>query len=375
MKTRLAWHDLLHRRPRTLAALVGVTFAIVLVFVQSGFYLACRDSAVRIHRLLDFDLLLASERYRFVLESDTFPRARLAQARAVEGVAEAMPIRTQGRLWRNPQTGNRHDLILLGVLPSDQPFAPPELASLVPLLAERDTVLFDRAAHPVLGANPPGTVSELRGHRLTVVGELDWGAGFVGNGLAITSESTFERVFDASPARIELATLRLEQGAEAGAVARALDQRLPDDVRVWTREQIEARDRRFFLRERPIGLMFTSGVVLAILVGGVILFQILASEVTSRRSEFATLRALGYDDRRVVAVVFEQGLLYTLFAFAPATLAAFGLFALTRRVARLPMHLGPGLVLGVFVASLAMGCLGALLATRRLRSADPAELF
>lgn len=375
MRTRLAWHDLLHRRARTLAALSGVIFAIVLIFMQSGFYLACRDSAVRVHRLLDFDLLLASQRYSFILESHDFERERLDQAVAVDGVAAAIPVRIGGHLWRNPETRNAYDLLLIGVEPTDHPFVLPELDAEIRRLARPDTVLFDRETHPVLGPNGPGTVSEMRGQRLEVIGEFAWGAGFVGNGMAITSLSTFGRVFDAPIDRLELGALRLHPDADPAAVRQALEARLPDDVRVWTREQIEDRDRAFFLRERPIGLMFTSGVVLAVLVGGVILFQVLASEVTSRRAELATLQALGYSRSQVYGVVLEQGLLYTLFAFLPATLAAVGLFALTRELARLPMRLGPGLVAWVLGLSVLMCCLGALIASRRVRSADPAELF
>ena len=56
MPIQLAWYDLVHRRARTSAALGGVLFAIVLIFMQLGFYLACRTSATRIQTLLDFDL-------------------------------------------------------------------------------------------------------------------------------------------------------------------------------------------------------------------------------------------------------------------------------------------------------------------------------
>ncbi|MEO1370235.1 MAG: peptide ABC transporter permease, partial [Acidobacteriota bacterium] len=99
MRTRLAWHDLLHRRARTLAALLGVVFAITLLFMQAGFYQACRDSAVRVHGLLAYDLLLTSPSYTFIVASGQIPRERLAQAEAVDGVRDAIPLRVGGRLW------------------------------------------------------------------------------------------------------------------------------------------------------------------------------------------------------------------------------------------------------------------------------------
>lgn len=373
---RLAFRDLAHRPGRTAAALAGVIFAIVLLFMQSGFYLACRDSATRIHDLLDFDLMITSARYAFVLKPDSIARNRLEQARAVPGVSEVAAVRVGPGQWRSPATGSGYDLVLLGVDPADRPFAVESVNSGLAQLHRGDTVIFDRDAHPVLGDNPAGTISEIEGHRLRVADTFQWGAGFVANGIAVTGDASFARTFPRRPrTAVQLGLVRVEPGDSAAAVARRLKERLPADVRVWTREEIKTRDRRFFLRERPIGLMFTSGVVLAALVGGVILFQLLAAEVASRRPEFATLKALGYSDREIYGVVVARGFLYTLLAFLPALAAATVLFDVTRRMARLPMELGPGLVATVLGASLLMCLSGAMAAARKVRLADPADLF
>ena len=373
---RIAFLDLAHRPARTAAALAGVIFAIVLLFMQSGFYLACGDSATRIHDLLDFDLAVTSARYAFVLQSDVMERDRLEQARAEPGVADVSPLRVGPGQWRSPQSGSAYDLVLLGVEPADRLFAVESLDASLSQLHRGETVIFDSAAHPILGSNPPGTLSEFEGRRLRVVDVFRWGAGFAANGLAITSDATFSRVFpQRKRSAVQLGLVSLEPGASLTDVASRLRQRLPADVRVWTREELKDADRRFFLGERPIGLMFTSGVVLALLVGGVIIFQLLAAEVASRSPEFATLKALGYGDGQVYAVVVAQGFLYTLFAFLPATLLAAVLFDATRRLARLPMQLGAGLVAAVLATSLLMCLSGAVVAARKVRQADPADLF
>jgi putative ABC transport system permease protein len=373
---QLVWKELIHRRARTAAALAGVVFALVLMFMQLGFYLACRVSATRIHALLDFDALITSARYTFAIEADRMARDRLELARAVPGVAAVSAVRVGPGLWRSPQSRNRYDAVLLGVDPADRPFRLDALDRQLDLLHQADTVLFDQSAHPVLGANPPGTVSEFNHRRLRVAGGFTWGVGFVANGVAVTSEHTFANVFPSrSPGDLQLGLVKLRPGARLADVMRDLDARLPDDVVVWSRAEIEARDRSFFLSERPIGLMFQSGVVLAVLVGGIILFQVLASEVTHRRGELATMQALGYTRGQVYRMVAAQGLAYTLAAFLPASLLAFGLYALVRRVARLPMELTAGPLAAVLGMSLLMCTAGALLASRRVRAADPADLF
>ena len=376
MAIQLAWYDLIHRRSRTFAALGGVVFAIVLIFMQLGFYLACRTSATRIHTLLDSDIFITSARYAFVAEADRFPRERIEQARAVQGVASVAGVRVGPSLWRTPQTRNRYDTVFLSVDPMDRPFVPGSINAQLDRLQRPDTVLFDQLAHPVLGDTATGTVSETESRRLTVVGEFSWGVGFVANGIAITSESTFSNLFPNLAAdELQLGLLRLRPGARIAEVRDAVRQRLPSDVKIWSRQDIEDRDRRFFLSERPIGLMFQSGVVLAVLVGGIILFQVLASEVTSRRTELATLQAMGYSRGQVYRMVVVQGLLYTLAAFLPAVLLSSILFGVVRQLARLPMELSVGLLLAVLLISVAMCLAGALLASRRVRTADPADLF
>ena len=376
MAIHLAWHDLLHRRGRTSIALAGVGFAILLIFMQLGFYLACRTSAVRVHEMLDFDLMLVSARYVFIMEASPFPRDRVDQAAAVPGVAQALPLRVGAELWRNPQSGNRHDAFVLGVDPDLPPFADADLFHQTAKLKKVDTVLFDRAAHPVLGAHQIGTRSEIVGRQLEVVGLFEWGAGFVANGIFVVSKRTYQSLFPTTgPNAVELGVIRLEAGADPERVAAAIAARLPDDVEVWSRQRLEARDRAFFLEQRPIGMMFTSGVVVAFLVGAVILFQVLSSEVTNRLDEFATLKALGFRDLQIYRVVVEQGVLYCLAAFVPAAVLATGLYALVRQVARLPLEMSPGLLLAVLALSLLMCLAGALIASRRLRQAEPADLF
>ena len=376
MAIHLPWRDLVHRRARTTAALAGVIVAVVLLYMQLGFYLACRTSSTRVLDLFHFDLAITSARYTYTLESHRFQDALVHKAAALPAVDGVTPVSIGPGTWRNPQSGRSYDLLAVGVDPDKTRFRNPEAQGRLAELKALDTVLFDRHANPILGENPVGTVSELDGRRLTVAGQYTWGAGFIAQGIGLTSRSTFRRVFEHAQRRdIQLGLIRLRPGADAHATLGELRRRMPENVRVWTRDQLRAQDRRFFMSDRPIGLMFTSGVLVALLVGAVILYQVLASEVTSRRSELATLQALGFTRARVRRLIIEQGMLYALLAFIPATAAAMALFHGVRRLTRLPLELTPGLALAVLVLSLLMCVLGAEPAGRRVRHTDPAELF
>src|SRR5207247_9875413 len=92
MKTPLAWRNVLQTKVRSLIALCGISFAILLIFMQLGFYGAASHSATQVYDALDFDLLVLSTQYIFIARPDQFPRDRLEQIRAVEGCVVARPV-------------------------------------------------------------------------------------------------------------------------------------------------------------------------------------------------------------------------------------------------------------------------------------------
>src|SRR5207237_5015700 len=111
-------------------------------------------------------------------------------------------------------------------------------------------------------------------------------------------------------------------GTDVAAVVRRMNAVLGPDARALTRAELGAMEQDFWLNTKPIGIMFTSGVLVAFTIGAVILYQVLASEVQNRLREYATLKALGYDDRYVYGVVLRQGLIFSLLGYAPAWLGA-----------------------------------------------------
>jgi putative ABC transport system permease protein len=122
-------------------------------------------------------------------------------------------------------------------------------------------------------------------------------------------------------------------------------------------------------------MVFGLGVVLAVVVGLVILYQVLATDVTRHLPEYATLKALGYRDRFLRHVVLLKVLLLVLLAYLPALGLALGLYALIREAANLPVDMNVERAGAVLALSVLMGSGTGLSCLRRLRAADPADLF
>jgi putative ABC transport system permease protein len=151
--------------------------------------------------------------------------------------------------------------------------------------------------------------------------------------------------------------------------------RLLPEVRALTRDDLGRRERQFWLKVKPVGIMFSSGVAIAFIAGAVILYQVLANEVQHRLNEYATLKALGYGERAITGFVLQQGLLFAILGFAPAFFLAIALYAVLRAQAQVPVAMTGGRALLVLLLTLAMGICAGLLAVGKLRRADPAELF
>jgi putative ABC transport system permease protein len=378
-RTPLARLNLLHERTRTLVAIAGVAFAALLIFVQLGFLGAARATATLIYDRLDFDVAVLSTEYQDLVRAGTFPRDRLPRVRALPEVVAVRPLSVSGIQWLNVSDENRgrRGILVLGVDPADAPLNHPELTpELLATLRQPDTVLIDRRSRQEFGPQEAGTVAELGALPVTIVGQFELGTGFGADGLVIASEATYARAFGPTFGQmVSLGLVTLADGADPERVVAVLNEQLPADVQAIARHDLLEQERAHWVQDTSLGKIFVMGVALAFVVGVVFVYQVMASDVGSRLGEFATLKAMGYGDGYINRVVLQQALLLALAGYVPGLLAATGLYTLTRQVARLPIGMTwetAGLVLGLIVV---MCTASGLLALRKVRAADPADLF
>jgi len=381
--TPLAWHNLLHNRVRSGVAIAGVTFAIVLMFMQLGFLEAVKLSAVLSCDALDFDLCLRSPDYHHYTDARLFPVTRLHQAQGARGVASASPLMTAIFSWRNPENGEQRAVMAQGVEPYDPIFLTatqhhlPELATPQSLLVDtRSRREFGPADGQRFGERDQGRRVEINGRSLRIAGHYSRGAGLCAGGAMLLSRREFLRSLPGMPTDlVSLGLIRLEQGQEPEEVANRLRALLPSDVDVKTRAEVRAGELNFWVWETNYGLIFYSGVVVAFIVGTAIVYQVLVSDVSSLMPEYATLKAMGYGNGYIVNVMLQQSIWLALISFALGVVIAQVLYAITSTGAGIPVQMTlPNLVL-VLGAALAMCISSGLGAVRKAFVADPAELF
>ncbi len=378
----LAWLLLTRQPVRLAVALAGISFAGILMFMQLGFRDGLFDASVTIHKEFDADLVLISPRTISSVSMSGFPRRRLVQSLADSEVAGITPVNWNLMIWRNPENRSTRSILAIGFEPNDPLFLDPELKIKAQALTQQGRVLFDEQSREEFG--PVGewfregrTVeTEVDGKRVRVAGLVGLGPSFGADGNLITSRETFLRLRPGTPpGSIEVGLIRVTPGADPVAVQARLQALLPQDVSVLTKSEFEEAEKDYWRSSTAIGFIFTLGAGMGFVVGCVIVYQILYSDVSDHLPEYATLMAMGYPLRSLLGVVAREGLLLAMLGYLPAYGVGQGLYALVRAATKLPVEMNTTRAVVVFSLILVM-CMGsATMAMRRLADADPAEIF
>jgi putative ABC transport system permease protein len=384
-KTRfvpLAWRNLVDNKRRLLRSSAGIGFAVLLMLVQLGFERAFFDASLGVVRQLDGDFfVMRASKYRFGGEDPFTPRD-LDPARTVAGVASVSPLYAswQGLFWKDP-VGDKSYLVQAFAFDPDHPvFQLPEVAAQAGLLKQEDAVLVDRRARGFLGMSGDARETTINGRTVHIVGSFALGPDFMTNGTVMMSDRTFAGLLTGNPASvaalpIEAGVIKVQPGGDIAAVEQALAAALPAEVRVFSKPQLIAFERTFQADLSSAGPIFWMGTLVGFIVGMLISYQIIYTDLADQLPQYATLKGMGYKTGYLVRVVFEQAALSALAAFVPAWLLCLLVYYVIGTLALLPLHMTLSLTLISFGLTLGMCLLSAGLAIRRVIAADPAEVF
>jgi putative ABC transport system permease protein len=379
----LAWRNLVSDRRRLIRSASGIAFAIALMLIELGFRNAFVDSSVDIIRDLDGDIFITSTaKYQFAKRAP-FPRRQLYEAGAVSGVASARPIYAEwfGSVWKNPTTHATYSVQAFGFDPDQPVFLFPEVNARLAELRQPDTVMTDTQARRFVGRGAPGIESELARTRVRIVGSFALGPDFYTDGTLIMSDRNFMKLlgpFEPAAGDLpdpELGVVKVQAGHDVAVVQKALRAALPDNVAVLTKQEFVDQETTFQSTVSGVGPIFGVGTVIGFAVGMMICYQILYADISDQLPQYATLKAIGYDDIFLIKVVFEQAVFYGLVGFLPAWLIALALYRVLGAISLLPLHMTVGLTLVSLALTVGMCILSALAAVRRVLRADPAEVF
>jgi putative ABC transport system permease protein len=387
-RTPLAWLNLTHDRRKFATSLAGVGFAVLLMFLFTGFKNALYDSQIQLIDRFNADIIIINRLKNNMFVPAAFARRRLYQARALAEVESAYPLYLSDVRWKNPVTKQTRPVRVVAFNLADPVLLLPEVQAHLDDLKLPNTALIDQRARAEVGPREAGIISELADREIRIVGTFSLGTDFAaGNGNLIMSDQNFLRYFanrgpeedERSFATADIGLVKVTPGADVEAVVAQLQDRLPNDVKVMVRlgpgDSFEAEERQYWQESTNIAFVFSLLTVMSFFVGIILVYQILYTDVADHWTEYATLKAMGYSNRFLFGVVIQEALILSVLGFIPGFLVSNLLYGGVANVTGLLFQMTPGRVLNLYGLSFVMCLISGAIAVRKVQSADPAEVF
>lgn len=192
----------------------------------------------------------------------------------------------------------------------------------------------------------------------------------------MTSDQNYLRLFPRQDSvSVNAGLIQLQPGADPVEVQQVLKAYLPSDVKVLTKQEFIDFEKNYWANNTAIGFIFNLGVAMGFVVGVIIVYQVLSTDVSDHMAEYATFKAMGYRNIYLFGIVFEEAIILSVLGFLPGVGVSIGLYHLTRNATNLPLYMTLLRAFAVLILNMVMCSISGTIATRKLQAADPADIF
>lgn len=350
--------------------------------MQLGFRDSLFDSAAGLPQKFNGDLFVIHRMTEAIWRGIPLARRDIMRLYGNAQVERIDPLYIGIGQFQNPITHEKRVMMMLGYDPHASLIKGVESQDVCHLLTIQDTLLFDTLSKPEFGPmvalvkENPWLQVEMNNHKVRMVGFFKMGISFAASGNGLTSAENFLRIF---PHRcqeaVDVGIITLKKGASLDTAKQEIARLLPPWLQLFTHDELCLYEKEYWRKNSAIGFIFGFGTIMSLVVGTVIVYQILFTSVMNHLKEYATLKALGYRQKDLGHVVLSSAFFLAFLGFLGGFLLSLGLYRLTQSVTFIPMTMPFSKVVTVFLFIFTM-CAGAgLLAIRKLKLADPAEMF
>ena len=383
MKIPLAWLQLSREKSKLLVALAGISFADMLMFIQLGFQGALFNANLKLPRTVTGDIVLLNTQSEAIFNLKSFSRRNLYRTLGMKDVASVSSLYINTALWKNPVEGNSKPMMVIGFNPQNPSLTAPGLnRQSLRQIQLTDVILYDVQSRaefgPIASLYQQGkkVTAEINQHRVKVGGLYTLGASFTTDGSIITSDRNFWRLFpERSPDLIDIGLVVLQPGTDIDRAIARIDRRLPENIQVLSQADFIEVERAYWQNTTAIGFIFAFGTTIGFIVGTVVVYQILYTDIVDRLPEYATLKAMGYSDRYFVIVVLQEAVILAVLGYIPGIAISSALYVVAARGTGLPVVMTFGRAIFVLILTIVMCFVSGTLALNKLKEADPADIF
>jgi putative ABC transport system permease protein len=370
---RLAWRNITRDHVRLLIAIVGVGFAVLLMAVQLALLVGFATTSSSLVDRAQADLWVVPRGAKDVDQAGQILERQKYLAVGVPGVDSVESLVVRFAFWKRPD-GGAESVIIVGIDPVQSLLRPwGFVEGTAESLRIADGVVIDELYSRKLGVSDVGETVEIMGRRARVVGMTSGIRTFTQSPYVFTSLSNAKTLSDLPNEWTTYFLVKARQGANMRQTARALEDVLPG-TDIWTARAFSWQTRFYWLFTTGAGAALLIAAVLGLVVGLVIVSQTLYSATVERIEEYATIRAIGADNRFLKRIILHQALVSGSLGYGLGIGAAI-LVAWFARDSSAALSLSFPLILFLAVVTLAM-CVGAsLLSIKKVLRVDAATVF
>jgi putative ABC transport system permease protein len=381
----LAWLQLKRQPIRYLVAVTGIGFASLLMYMQIGFQSGLLTSATTLYEKLDSDLIIISPATLNSGSFQQFPQSQLARAVGVTNVKMVTPIYIVNIGTQKLDGTKPTSLRLIGFAPNARIFDIPEINRQLDKIKTTGYVLFDE-----LGNKNTGPIAESIksngsqdliltnfANQFKAVGTFRLGSTFAADSNIIASDATALQLASRqiNLGEISLGLIKLENIKDIDAVQEKLQSIYGSELQVLNKKELIKQERDYWNSSTSLGVTFGFGTIMGFLVGGVVVYQVLYTDVSDHLKEYATLKAMGFTDNFVLSVVLQEAFLLAASSFIPATLISSALYGFLSSATSIRIAMTADKTMLVLILTFGVCAVAAGIAIRKLRDADPASVF
>jgi putative ABC transport system permease protein len=378
----VAWYQLSHQRVKLAVAAAGVVVAVMLMLVQLGIRQGAIDNSVAVVRRINADLVVVSPRTKTIFQASTFPRRLLYRLPASPSVERVQEMYMAQAKFRNPWDRREFPITAYGLDPRNPMMDLPGFHEHYEMLQLPDRAVFDSLGRKTYGPvaehiHTVGPLStEVNYRKIELIDTIEVGISINTDGNIYMSPANFLRLFpDRPPGAIDIGLVRLKREVDPEAACEELRPLLGSEARIFTQQQLLQAEVDYLRQAHPLDFIFGMGAAVGFFIGFVVVYQILYTEVTNHLPHFATMKAMGFSDGFLMRVVLSQALMLSLLGFFPGFLLALAVYAIAENAIQMPFVMTWRRAIGVLLLTLIMCGMSGLIAVRKARTADPADVF
>ena len=381
----MAWLQLKRQPVRYLVAVIGISFAALLMYMQIGFQSGLLTSSTTFYEALDADLVLISPGTLNSGAFEQFPQSLLYNALGVDGVKQTIPLYVANISVQRLDGIKPTSLRLIGFDPDSKALALPTVNEQIDAIKTPGYVLFDALGNSNTG--PVTAAVKTNGSQFLslvdlsktfrVVGLFKLGSTFAADSNLVSSDTTAIQLAyqQINLGEISMGLIRLKPGSDPKQIQAYLQRNYDDQLQVLTKPELIAQEQNYWNTSSSFGIIFGFGTFMGLLVGGVVVYQVLYTDVSDHLKEYATLKAMGFSNTFILIIVIQEAILLGVSSFIPATLVSAGMYAFLTSASGIRIMMTSDKTILVGSLTLGICAASAAIAIRKLRDADPASVF